>query len=877
MKPSPHDRNPYSVLKIVGIYILFGSLWIYFSDTVLGWLTHDPVLMMRIAVLKGLLFIAVTALLLYTLIRRSEEALRTSELQLLEAMDLAHIVYWEFDLVAQTFVFNDPFYAFYGTTAEREGGYLVSREDYAKRFIHPDDLQLVRRFMEQNTTMTGAEFSSDLEHRIIRRDGEVRHILARTRVFKDDSGRIVRRYGANQDITDRKEMAKALEESGEQFEKLFMESPLGMVIVGADFLFIRANAAFCGMLGYTEKELTSLTFKDVTYPDQIAKDIVALNDLISGNATLYQTEKQYIRKDKGVVWGSLIVNAIRDKDNRFLHFFTTVEDITSRKRADEAIKRTAAEWRTTFDSIEDMIMIIDLDWRIVRVNKSVVSFLGLSYSDILGKYCYDLMHWGKQSSEEWCFSKMLNSKKHEESVMYIDEKGTWMSTSVDPIFDGKGNITGAVHIMKDVTERKQLEEALRESESKFRDLVEKSIVGVFLIQDQVFKYVNARFAEIHGYTVDEVIVKKTARDLVLPEDIQKLNDDSQRLASGKFESFKNEHRIVTKEQEIRNVAVYGAYTIYQGKPAIIGTILDITEQKRDEETLMDLFSDLEKKNVELENTYDELRESQQKIIQQEKMASIGQLAAGIAHEINNPVGFVMSNLHSMGKYSERLSQFIEIQSETIEKLSIGAEDVAAVLDGLHKKRQTLKIDYVTNDLTNVIKESLEGTERVKCIVQDLKSFSHKDESVHKLADINDGMESAINVVWNELKYKADVKKEYGKIPLTKCNIGQLNQVFMNLLVNAVHAIEEHGEILIRTEHRDGDIVVSVSDTGCGIPEDKLNMIFEPFYTTKKIGEGTGLGLSIAYDIVKKHNGGILVTSEIGKGTTFTVTIPVVED
>ena len=315
---------------------------------------------------------------------------------------------------------------------------------------------------------------------------------------------------------------------------------------------------------------------------------------------------------------------------------------------------------------------------------------------------------------------------------------------------------------------------------------------------------------------------------------------------------------------------------YQGKPAIIGTLVDITEQKHAEEMLMDLFKDLEKKNTELENTYDELRESQQKIIQQEKMASIGQLAAGIAHEINNPVGFVMSNLNSMGKYSERLSQFIKIQSEAIERLSKADTDHAAVLDGLHKKRQALKIDFVANDFINVIKESLEGTERVKRIVQDLKNFSHKDENEYKPADINDGIESTINVVWNELKYKADVKKEYGKIPLTKCNIGQLNQVFMNLLVNAVHAIEEHGEISVRTEHRDGDIVVSVSDTGRGIPEDKLNRIFEPFFTTKEVGEGTGLGLSIAYDIVKKHNGEILVTSEIGKGSTFTIKIPIVE-
>ena len=188
-------------------------------------------------------------------------------------MDLAKIVYWESDPTDNVFSFNDAFYAFYGTTAEQEGGYRMTREEFSKRFVHPDDLQLVRRFMEQNTTITDAEFSSDLEHRIIRRDGEVRHILARVNIVKDDSGRIVRRYGANQDITDRKEMAKALQESGEQFEKLFMESPLGMVMVGADFLFIRANAAFCGMLGYTEQELTSLTFKDITHPEHIAQDV----------------------------------------------------------------------------------------------------------------------------------------------------------------------------------------------------------------------------------------------------------------------------------------------------------------------------------------------------------------------------------------------------------------------------------------------------------------------------------------------------------------------------------------------------------------------------------------------------------------------------
>ena len=187
--------------------------------------------------------------------QRAEEALRAGRLQLSEAMDLAHIVYWEFDPVTNTFVLNDPFYAFYGTTAEQEGGYRMTREDYAQRFIDPDDRPLFYQFVEQSTSKPGPELVADMEHRIVRRDGEVRYILARVRIVKDDSGRIVKRYGANQDITERKQMEKAVQESEEQFRKMFEGSPFGMVMAGADFRFIRANAVFCRMLGYTEQEL----------------------------------------------------------------------------------------------------------------------------------------------------------------------------------------------------------------------------------------------------------------------------------------------------------------------------------------------------------------------------------------------------------------------------------------------------------------------------------------------------------------------------------------------------------------------------------------------------------------------------------------------
>jgi two-component system NtrC family sensor kinase len=268
---------------------------------------------------------------------------------------------------------------------------------------------------------------------------------------------------------------------------------------------------------------------------------------------------------------------------------------------------------------------------------------------------------------------------------------------------------------------------------------------------------------------------------------------------------------------------------------------------------------------------DELKRSHSTILQQEKMASIGQLAAGVAHEINNPMGFISSNLGILRKYAGKLAEFIKELSQAAGQLN--GKGPAA---GLKEKRNQLKIDYILDDIEPLIKESLEGADRVKTIVQNLKTFSRVDEAEYKHADINECIESTLNIVWNELKYKSTVEKNYEELPLTKCYPQQLNQVFMNLLVNAAQAIEKQGVIKIKTWNVDGLICISISDTGIGIPEDKISKIFEPFFTTKEIGKGTGLGLSIAYDIMKKHNGDINVDSEVGKGTIFNIKIPVVE-
>ncbi len=284
--------------------------------------------------------------------------------------------------------------------------------------------------------------------------------------------------------------------------------------------------------------------------------------------------------------------------------------------------------------------------------------------------------------------------------------------------------------------------------------------------------------------------------------------------------------------------------------------------------------------IEVEKKTKEIKETQAQLIQQEKMASIGHLAAGVAHEINNPMGFISSNLNTLEDYGKDLRSLIEQYTDLVSGLK-GAmttkEERAAIserLGHISKIEKEMDIDFILEDIPNLIKESLEGAERIKKIVIDLKDFAHPGEQELEYANINRNLESTLNIVWNELKYKATVTKDYGDLPEVRCYPQQLNQVFMNILVNAAQAIEKQGEIRIVTRAVDGQVEVAISDTGSGIPKENLSKIFDPFFTTREVGKGTGLGLNITYNIIQKHKGTIEVESEVGKGTTFTIRVPV---
>ena len=275
-------------------------------------------------------------------------------------------------------------------------------------------------------------------------------------------------------------------------------------------------------------------------------------------------------------------------------------------------------------------------------------------------------------------------------------------------------------------------------------------------------------------------------------------------------------------------------------------------------------------HLELRHKVAQIEETQSQLMQAEKMAAIGQLAAGVAHEINNPLGFVQSNLNTLSKYSATLFDVIDRSRGILEQ----ASRVPAPMEAFTGLVQEVDLAYLRTDMPELVRQSRDGLERVQGIVDALRSFSHVGEAAWQLADLHEGIDSTLKIAASTLRRKAEVVRDYGDLPLVECLVSQINQVLMNLLVNATQAIAQRGVISIRTRWEDDWVSIAVTDTGNGIAPDHLPFIFDPFFTTKPVGLGTGLGLSISYNIVNKHGGRIDVDSRLGVGTTLTLWLPV---
>ena len=461
----------------------------------------------------------------------------------------------------------------------------------------------------------------------------------------------------------------------------------------------------------------------------------------------------------------------------------------------------------------------------------------------------------------------------------MDDGGRWLFFTAAPLLDAQGAVVGAIETLQDVTQRRRAEEELRRHRAELEELVtertaelllthheleaflENASVGIVTTLNQRLVRGNRKFAEMFELGEESPSGIPTRNFFASDEDFQSLAAVAY-LVLSRGESLQHEMEM----RSARGKPLWVQMIAYVANPhdRLAQTwwlLQDRTEERRVQQALAENYQ-----RIKLTNT--RLEEAQNQLLQSEKMASIGQLAAGVAHEINNPIGFVTSNLGTLRGYVEPMFGLLDAMQSAIGELP---ESVRAALKELDRR---IDLAFVKEDLPQLLDESEDGLVRVKKIVQDLKDFSRVDHAEWQDADLNAGLDSTLNVVMNEVKYKAEVRKDYGPLPPVRCIAAQLNQVFMNLIVNAAHAIPQRGEIRLTTRAEGDWVWVQVEDTGSGMSEEVRRRIFEPFFTTKPVGKGTGLGLSLSYSIVQKHAGRIEVESTPGEGTRFRVWIPV---
>jgi len=542
-------------------------------------------------------------------------------------------------------------------------------------------------------------------------------------------------------------------------------------------------------------------------------------------------------------------------------------------------KESEEKLRSLYELSPLGIALTDMNGHYIEFNESFRRICGYP-EDELKVLDYWKLTPKQYETEVWCQLESLAKTGHygPYEKEYVRKDGTRVPLCLNGLSvtgqDGQKYIWS---IVEDITERKlaetqvtqHAEMALHASLIKYHLLFESSRDALMMLDPVSLQFTGANQATLNMFRVPSI----SEFTKLGPPNLSPLRQPDDQLSGPKVKKiiasvlqegscfFEWVHMRADGELFIADVMLTRMED--EGKVFLMATVRDITERKQTEAAL-------QREKDEQTLLIKKLEEVQNHLMQSEKMASIGLLAAGVAHEINNPIGYVYSNLGTLEKYAQDALDLIALYEQAEDSISD-----AQVCENIKKTKEKLDITFLKEDLSSLIAESRNGITRVKDIVQNLKDFSHVDAAeVWHFSDLQKGMESTLNIVNNEIKYKADLIREFGVIPEVECISSQINQVFMNILVNAAHAIDQHGTITIRTGQKDESVWVEIIDTGKGIAPEHMSKIFDPFFTTKPVGKGTGLGLSLSYGIIQKHHGRIEVTSEVEKGTRFRIWLPI---
>jgi PAS domain S-box-containing protein len=582
---------------------------------------------------------------------------------------------------------------------------------------------------------------------------------------------------------------------------------------------------------------------------------------------------------------------------------STCQDLSDIRHVQISLLNTSQVLNQILDSDPVPTFVIDAEHRVTHWNRACEQLTGRDWWDMQGVIEKGPVFYGKDrpllcdlivdgtdaEALEALYPGRIRASQVSEGAYEAEgffqnfgESGRWLFFTAAPLRGPGGQVVGAIETLQDVTQRRNAEEELTRHRNQLEVLVEErtaelhsthrelsafmenASVGILAVADGCVVRHNKKFAQMFLPEGQTAVGRATADFFCSTDEYQEFS----RIAFPCLaESRPFQHETTLRHVDGKRLWVQMIGYVSNADDPAAGAwwlLQDRSEVRRAQEALESNYDRLKETNRRLE-------EAQNQLLQSEKMASIGQLAAGVAHEINNPVGFVNSNLNSLKHYIDDLLELIA-KYESAE-----SELPPQTVQRLEAAKREADLQYMLEDLPVLLRESADGLARVKRIVQDLKDFSRVDNSDWAEADLNAGLDSTLNVVFNEVKYKAEVVKNYGALPPVRCLMAQLNQVFMNFIVNAAHAIESRGTITLSTGLVDDWVWMEVADTGCGMSPEVQHRIFEPFFTTKPVGKGTGLGLSLSFSIVQKHHGVIRVRSAPGEGSAFRIWIPIMPE
>jgi len=818
---------------------------------------------------------------------RAEEALRESEKKFRTLTSNIPVAVYR--------CANDPDWTmdFISDVIEEISGYKASdfiqnRVHTFASIIHPDDREMVEAIVHEAIS---ERMPYIIEYRIIRSDGSIRWVYEKGQGIFSDDGILLWLDGAIFDVTERKYVEEELKRThtiyrrtiensrGVPYQSNFGDNKFEFIGEGWEEIFGIPAQDFT--FDQWNKIIKETIIVDTEAPtDNLAKYVAAFSN---GEIERYRVDLRIvtpdgeekwvndcslpIRDDKsGPVIGSLgILQDITERkrieqelakhkehleelvETRTIELIKANEqlqqEIEERKRAEEKVRANEETYRIVIEQTGQMVYDYDIATGHIRWLGDIEGITGYT-SDEFAKVdiaaLEELIHPDdRKLTLEILDETMKKCSKFDVEYRLKSKDGTYLDMKDNGVFlkDEKGHAYRMLGTMKDITEQKRIEQARRENEEKFESIGTSAQDAIIIMDsDGKISYWNDAATKTFGYTKEEAI-GQVLHEFLAP----KRYHEAYEKAFSKFQK-KGKGDVIGKTIELFGVRKGGEEFPFElslssvkikNKWNAIGILRDITERKKAEE---------------------KLKETQAQLVQSEKMASLGMLVAGVAHEINTPVGAISSMYDTQVRAVDRLKSTLD-----------------TICTRYPKENQKIgKLFKIIEDANNVMTS---GMYRVTNIVQRLKSFARLDEVELQTVDIHEGIEDTLIIVHHELKHKAVVERNFGDIPPISCYPRQLNQVYLNLLVNALQAIEDKGTITITTFQKSDHIYIQFKDTGIGIPVEALNKIFDPGYTTKGVGVGTGLGLSICYQIVKDHNGEILVESEVGKGSTFTIVLP----